>query len=189
MLVVVTGIPGTGKTTVASKAMEKLAIENVRYDMVTYGTVMFEIAKKKKLVENRDEMRKLSAEIQKEIQSNAAEEIHKMSEKGSIVLDTHCSIRTPKGYLPGLPENVLKKLQPDVIVIVESNADEINLRRQGDKTRDRDDEGVDGIRLHQDMNRNFGAAYCVLTGACLKVIQNPQGRVEEAAEEMARVLR
>ncbi|MBM3309726.1 MAG: adenylate kinase [Candidatus Altiarchaeales archaeon] len=189
MLVVVTGIPGTGKTTVASKAVERLAEEGVTYSIVTYGTVMFEIAQEKKLVSNRDEMRKLSPKVQKEIQKKAAEMIRKMAEKGNIILDTHCSIKTPKGFFPGLPEKVLKKLEPDVIVIVESLAEEINLRRQGDKSRDRDDEGIEGIRLHQDMNRNFAAAYCVLCGACVRVIQNPQGRVEQAAGEMAGVLR
>jgi len=189
MLAVVTGIPGTGKTTVASKAMELLAREGVKFEMITYGSVMFDIAKERKLVENRDEMRKLSSMVQKDVQETAAGRIHDMSKKGNFVLDTHCSIKTPKGYLPGLPENILRKLKPDVIVIVESVAEEINLRRQSDKSRDRDDEGVEGIRLHQDMNRNFGASYSVLCGACVKIIQNPQGRVEQAASEMAGVLR
>jgi len=189
MLVVVTGIPGTGKTTVASKAIEKLAQEGVKYSMVTYGTVMFEIAQEKKLVANRDEMRKLSPKVQKEVQEKAAEKIRKMSKGENVILDTHCSIKTPKGYFPGLPENILRKLKPDVIVIVESIAEEINLRRLNDRSRDRDDEGVEGIRLHQDMNRNFAAAYCVLSGACVKIVQNPQGKVEQAAGEMASVLR
>jgi adenylate kinase len=189
MLVIITGIPGTGKTTVASKAMEKLAAENIKYSMVTYGTVMFDLAKERNLVENRDEMRKLDAKVQKDIQGKAAERIHDMSRKSNVVLDTHCSIKTPKGYLPGLPENILKKLEPDVIVIVESKAEEIDMRRQMDKTRDRDAEGVEGIRLHQDMNRNFGAAYSVVSGACVKVVQNPQGKVDQAAMEMIDVLR
>ncbi|MDD5112305.1 MAG: adenylate kinase [Candidatus Altiarchaeota archaeon] len=189
MLVVVTGIPGTGKTTVATKAMEKLAGEGVKYEMVTYGTVMFEIAKGKKLVENRDEMRKLSPDVQKTIQEQAAKKIHLMGMNANIVLDTHCSIKTPKGYLPGLPEKIVKMLEPNVIVIVESGADEIHLRRQGDPTRARDAESVEDIRLHQDMNRNFGAAYAVLSGACVKIIQNPQGKADQAAGEMAGVLK
>lgn len=189
MLVVVTGIPGTGKTTVASKAMELLASEKIRYELITYGTVMFEIAREGKLVESRDEMRGLDAKTQKDVQKKAASRIREMSKKGNVILDTHCSIKTPKGYLAGLPEKILKELEPDVVVIVESSAEEINLRRQGDKSRERDDEGVEGIRLHQDMNRNFGAAYSVLSGATVKVIHNPQGRMEEAAAEMAGVLR
>jgi len=61
MLAVVTGIPGTGKTTVAMKAMDILRDEGVIYEMVTYGTVMIDIAKSKKLVEDRDDMRKLES--------------------------------------------------------------------------------------------------------------------------------
>jgi len=189
MLVVVTGIPGTGKTTVANKAMEKLAAENIGYKMVTYGTVMFELAKEEQLVGHRDEMRKLNAKTQKDIQKKAAERIREMSKNMNVVLDTHCSIKTPKGYLPGLPQKILEELKPDVIVVVEAGAEEIDMRRQGDKSRDRDDEGVEDIRTHQDMNRNFAAAYCVISGASVKVIQNPQGRMDEAAEEMVKVLR
>ena len=44
MLAIVTGIPGTGKTTVASKAMSMLQDEGVVYEMVTYGDVMIDIA-------------------------------------------------------------------------------------------------------------------------------------------------
>ena len=189
MLVVVTGIPGTGKTTVASKAMEKLEAEEVTYEMITYGTVMFEIAKEKKMVEHRDEMRKLNSSAQKDIQKKAAERIHDMAKAKNIVLDTHCTISTQKGYLPGLPKKILGKLEPNVIVLVEANPEEINMRRQGDKSRSRDDEGVEGISLHQDMNRNFAAAYATLSGASVKVINNPQGKVEKAVEEMIKVLR
>lgn len=189
MLVIVTGIPGTGKTTVALKAIEMLARDKVKYGMITYGTVMFEIARERRLVDSRDDMRKLDSKTQKEVQGKAAVRIRKMSESGNVILDTHCSIKTPKGYLAGLPAKILEKLEPDVIVIVESSPEEINLRRQGDKIRERDDEGVDGIKLHQDMNRNFGVAYSVLSGATVKIINNPQGRVEQAAAEMAEVLR
>jgi adenylate kinase len=187
MLAVVTGIPGTGKTTVATKAMDILQGEGIAYKMVTYGTVMFEIAKEKKLVEDRDDMRKLDPQTQKEIQEKAAKKISEGG--GNVIVDTHCTISTPKGYLPGLPEWVLEKLEPDCIILVEAESEEIAKRRTGDRSRSRDDEMEEGIELHQMMNRCFAAAYSVLSGATVKVVKNPQGRIEEAAGEMADVLR
>ncbi len=186
MIVIVTGIPGTGKTTVATKAMELLEKKDIKYEMVTYGNVMIRIAKDKNIVEDRDDMRKLDSETQKMIQELAAEKIGCM--EGNVLVDTHCTISTPGGYLPGLPEWVLRKLKPDAIILVEASAKEIYDRRTFDKSRNRDGESVEGIRLHQEMNRSISAAYSVFTGATVKVIQNPAGKVEEAAKEMIEVL-
>ncbi len=61
-VIVVTGIPGVGKTTVMKKAAEGMDI-----NFVTFGTVMIEIAQEMKLVKDRDEMRKLTLEQQKKL--------------------------------------------------------------------------------------------------------------------------
>ena len=63
-VVVVAGIPGSGSTTVL-----KGALKNLDYVHVNYGDVMLEIAQKKELVKERDSMRKLSPDVQKEVQS------------------------------------------------------------------------------------------------------------------------
>lgn len=186
MLVILTGIPGTGKTTVAAKAMEIIGRTNREYRIVNYGDVMFDIARSENLVENRDEMRKLKPEIQKKIQKLAAKKISEM--EGDIIVDTHCTISTLRGYLPGMPEWVLRNLSPDCIILIEAKPEEIAQRRMNDKTRTRDDEMEREISLHQEINRSIAAAYSMLTGATVKVIDNPQGRVENAAREMARIL-
>ena len=64
-LVVLTGIPGSGSTTILKKTLEE-----VDYLHLNYGDIMTEIAVEKGLVENRDELRKLPADTQKEIQKN-----------------------------------------------------------------------------------------------------------------------
>ena len=99
-VVVVTGIPGVGKTTVMQKAAEGMDIQ-----FVTFGTVMVEIAQELGLVQERDDMRKLTLDQQKELQVKSAERVANM---GNVILDTHCTIKTPKGYMPGLPEWVKK---------------------------------------------------------------------------------
>jgi adenylate kinase len=189
MLAVLTGIPGTGKTTTAKKALEMLSAEGKKYEMITYGDIMFEKAKEKKLVTDRDQMRKLEAEKQKEIQKEAAKTISHMAGSKNVVVDTHCTIATPRGYLPGLPEWVLKELKPDVFILVEAKAEDIATRRHSDKTRQRDGELTEEIKLHQELNRSIAMAYSMYSGCTVKILQNPQGRMEEAAKNMADILR
>ena len=93
-VVVIAGIPGSGSTTVLSKVLEELD-----YLHVNYGDVMLEIAKDDGLVDNRDDLRKLSPDIQKEVQKNAAQSIRDKSEQSNIIVDTHCTINTPSGFL------------------------------------------------------------------------------------------
>ena len=180
MVVILAGIPGAGKTTVITKALKEKDMK-----FVTYGTVMFEIAKKMG-VKARDEIRKLPAEKQREIQKKAAEEISRM---GDVIVDTHCTIKTKKGYLPGLPYEVLKKLNPKLIILVEASEDEIIERREKDKDiRDRDVEGIEEIKEHQLMNKIAAMTYAALTGATVKIVKNNDGMLEIAAHEVARAL-
>ncbi|MBU4406233.1 MAG: adenylate kinase, partial [Candidatus Altiarchaeota archaeon] len=62
-------------------------------------------------------------------------------------------------------------------------------RRQSDETRERDEEMEEAIALHQWLNRSFASAYSVISGATVMVIENPQGKVDEAAEKLMSVLR
>ena len=182
-VVVMTGIPGSGSTTVL-----KTALENLDYINVNYGDEMLEIAKNQGIVENRDELRKLSAAQQKEIQKEAAKSIKKKSENQNIIVDTHCTINTPSGYLPGLPEWVLSELQPDCFLILEADAEEIFLRRISDTTRSRDMESIEDINTHQQMNRAASMAYSIFTGATVKIIKNHDNQVEKAVEDLVNTL-
>jgi adenylate kinase len=183
-VVVIAGIPGSGSTTVLSKVLEELD-----YMHVNYGDVMLEIAKGDSLVDNRDDLRKLSPDIQKEVQKNAAQSIREKSEQSNIIVDTHCTINTPSGFLPGLPKWVLDQLKPDMFILLEADGDEILKRRISDTTRNRDSERLKDIELHQEMNRAASMAYAVLTGATVKIIENHDNKVDEAVDEMVKTLK
>lgn len=180
-VIVVTGIPGVGKTTVMKKAAEGIDIK-----FVTMGTVMFEIAEEQGLVKDRDDMRKLTLNQQKELQIKSAE---KVSSMGNVILDTHCSIKTPKGYMPGLPEWVVKKVNPTAIVLVEADPKEIYNRRANDTTRNRDPDSEEEIAEHQMMNRAAAMAYAALTGSTVKIVFNHDDKLDDAVKQASPVLR
>jgi adenylate kinase len=185
--VVVTGVPGVGKTTVVTGALQLLEREGISYKTLNFGTYMFEVAQKEGIVRDRDEMRRLEKDVQKRLQKLAAQEMAK--ETGNVLIDTHASVKTPKGYLAGLPEWVLRELLPDTIVLVETNEDQILLRRLNDDTRTRDREGSYSIGEHQQFNRSIAAAYSMMTGCTIRYVINADLLLEKAVEDMAAVLR
>ncbi len=189
-LIVVTGMPGTGSSTVIETALKlKLNEEGAAFTPMNYGDVMFEVARGEGIVEQRDDMRKLPKEKQQEIQRLASEKIADLKESTNLIIDTHCTIKTPSGYLPGLPEPVLRKIKPDLFVLVEADPVEILNRRQTDATRNRDVDNEKSIEEHQFMNRAMSMAYACLTGASVKIIVNHDGEVERAAKEFFELMK
>jgi adenylate kinase len=185
--VIITGVPGVGKTTVVNEALKKLKEDGIEYQMVNFGSVMFEVAKTDSVVQDRDQMRTLDRTVQKRLQQLAAQAIAQIS--GNVLVDTHASVKTPKGYLAGLPEWVLREIMPDMIILVETDDDQILMRRLSDETRTRDKEGSRAIAEHQQFNRSIAAAYAMVTGCTIKIIMNPDHLLANAASDMADALR
>jgi len=185
--VIITGVPGVGKTTVVNEALKKLQEQGIEYKSINFGTFMFEVARSDKIVENRDQMRTLDRAVQKRLQQRAGQAIAQVP--GNVLIDTHASVKTPKGYLAGLPEWVLRELMPDIIVLVETDDDQILMRRLSDETRSRDKEGSRSIAEHQQFNRSIAAAYAMMTGCTIRIITNADFLLEQASSELADVLR
>jgi adenylate kinase len=185
--VIITGVPGVGKTTVVNEALKKLKSEGVEYQSINFGSFMFEVAKKDNVVQDRDQMRTLDRAVQKRLQQRAAQEIAKVT--GNVLIDTHASVKTPKGYLAGLPEWVLREIMPDILVLVETDDDQILMRRLTDETRARDKEGSRAIGEHQQFNRSIAAAYAMMTGCTVKMVTNADFLLERSSSELADVLR
>jgi adenylate kinase len=188
-VVIVTGIPGVGKTTVINTAVEAVKEKHGEEVLVlNFGTEMFEVSVKKGQVKNRDEMRKLPTAIQRENQRLAGEAIAEKAKKARVIVDTHTLIQTNNGYLIGLPEWVVRAIQPKTVVLVEAESEMIALRRSDDPTRTRDDQMVSVIEIHQQMCRAAAVSVGTLTGATVRIIRNRQGMVEAAATELADTL-
>ena len=181
MRIIVAGIPGAGKTTIMDRVAEK-----INYKIVNYGDLMLEMARERNIVNERDEMRKLPVEIQKELQRKAAMKIGKME---NVIVDTHLTIKTPSGYFPGLPRWVLDEINPNLIVVVEASPHEIIRRRKNDKSRKRDAETYDEIEEHIKANRSMAFACSMLTGATVLILKNRDGRLEESIEKFMEAIK
>lgn len=180
-LIIVMGLPGAGKSTVLSVAQQK------GWTVLNYGTKMFEIAKELYGIEHRDELRKLPAEKQKNVQSKVGEELAAVLER-NVILDTHCSINTPNGYLPGLPYSIISKLNVERLVLVTAPIDDIMQRRNSDKSRVRDAQSEASLSEHDDMNRNYLATYSVICGASAIILQNANGKLQQTQAQFAQLL-
>lgn len=186
---VVTGTPGVGKSTVITRAIEKLRSAGIKYEFVNYGDFMLTVAKQKAGVTDRDQMRKLPWGQYREIQKKAAEDIARVAERKPVLLDTHCTVKKPEGYYPGLPKWVLERLQPESIIIIEAPAQEVLGRRSKDAGRRRDKEVLAEIEEHQQLNRAVAMAYAAFTGAAVRIIVNRDGKLNDAVNEMVEALR
>lgn len=187
-VVVVTGVPGSGKSTVVHEALKQLKAQGVEYEFINYGDVMLELMRERG-VTDRDEMRKVPTGSYREIQREAGKRIARAAQQKFVLVDTHCLIKKPEGYYPGLPRWVIEELNPESIVIIEATPEEVARRRTKDTTRRRDKEFLDEVVEHQLLNRATATAYAALTGATVRIIHNKDGKLSEAVKEMVEVLR
>jgi adenylate kinase len=184
---IIVGIPGVGKTTVITRAAELLNKKRKTTTVVVFGTVMFEEAKKRLGLKSRDDMRRMPVEGQRRLQEMAAQRIAEM--KDDIVLvDTHLFINTGEGYYPGLPMRLLNIMKPTNIVMVAADPGEIAERRKTDQTRQRDNATAENIQKELDISQVMVASCSILTGAPFAIIMNSDGRVDEAAANIAKIL-
>jgi adenylate kinase len=185
----VTGIPGVGKTTVLNELQDLAKQNRVNLSVLNYGTIMNEIMRELGKQMNRDEMREQDIETQKKVQELAANEISNRAGQGTIVVDTHMFVKTSVGMWAGIPQNVLQRLGPRLLVLVEADPEQIAGRRRGDADRKREAALVEDIKFDLEWSRATAAASAVATGAPVKVIRNDAGRQKQAAQELFEIIR
>ncbi|ABK76960.1 archaeal adenylate kinase [Cenarchaeum symbiosum A] len=170
-----------GKSTLVSKLVEILKENGRTVNVVSFGTVMFDEARKRG-VTDRDKLRKLPMSEQQDLQRTAADSIARLTED-YVIVDTHAFISTPSGYYPGLPEHVLKAIRPSNFISVYARPEDIYNRRLQDDTRSRDKVTLDGIKKELNFHQSMISTCSVISGSPVKAVQNAEGKVELAAQK------
>ena len=184
--IVLVGIPGVGKTTLLSKMVEIIKSHDKSVSVMSFGTLMFEVAKKNGL-KDRDELRKLPVTEQQTLQKIAAEKIAVQTEQ-IVIIDTHAFINSSEGYYPGLPENVLKIIKPTNFVSISAKPEEIYNRRMKDDTRNRDKITLTIIKKELEIQSGMISACAVITGSPVKHILNREGKIDEATDKIIKAI-
>ena len=184
--IVLVGIPGVGKTSLLSKIVDILKNKNIQVNVISYGTLMFDVAKENGL-QDRDGLRKLPISEQQNLQKLAAEKIATQSEE-IVIIDTHAFITSTEGYYPGLPEHVLKIIKPSNFISVAAKPEEIYNRRMKDETRNRDNITLINIRKELEYQTGMISACAVITGTPVRHILNDEGKIDEAADKIIAAL-
>ena len=134
-------------------------------------------------VKNRDELRTLPVEKQKELQRLAAEKLASLNDD-VIFVDTHAFISTKAGFYPGLPNHVIQIIEPTNFIAITASPDEIHNRRIKDETRNRDTISIEEIKKELAVQDAMLSSCSVLSGSPMKVIFNHEGNIEEAANNV-----
>ncbi|MEM2095698.1 MAG: adenylate kinase [Candidatus Caldarchaeum sp.] len=187
MKIVVTALPGSGKTTTIRKVADMLP--DVR--VVNFGDLMFEEASNRYGVKHRDEMRRaLGLRDYQRLQIAAAEKIAGLDNK--VIIDTHSVIKSGSSYYPGLPDEVVKLIKPEVIVYMEFRPEDIVERRMKDLAagveRKRELSSIEQIIYDQNLGRQFVVSAANSAMCYLKILDlnYPQAYPFQHAEDAAR---
>ena len=184
--VVIVGIPGVGKTSLVQTIVSKLNENNIDTSIHSYGTMMLEEAKKIG-IKDRDELRRLPVERQKELQKNIAKKISDLK-NNIIFIDTHAFISTQEGFYPGLPNHVIQIIQPTHFIAISARPEEIYNRRMKDETRNRDKVSIESIKKELAIQDSMLSTCSVLSGSPMKVILNNEGKIDEAANNVIKAI-
>ncbi len=186
--IIVAGIPGVGKTTVLQE-LEAVGREKmVPLKVVNFGDVMNQLFKKKGRQVHRDHMRRQDINLQARIQQQAARKIAHMATKSTLVVDTHMFVRTVDGLWPGTPRRVLEALDPDLIVLIEAEPEEVAKRRMADTGRERESKTVEDAQADLEWSRYMASANAVLAGVPIQIVHNREGRQRRAAEDLLGII-
>ena len=173
-VVVVTGVPGVGKTTLCRRVSEDLG-----YNYVNYGDLMLDIAKSKDLASTDSEMFSLDIDTQQIIWKGAALKIKDMDR---VLVDLHGVDQSSIGYILSLPIEIMS---PDIIVVIESSKDNILGRRRKD-TKERIIDTIKSLNEHMNMLRTSMAVCSALLGCNLIVLENDD--FEDCFKELKNLL-
>ena len=185
--VIIVGVPGVGKSTIISNATTTFQKKGTTLNTVVFGSVMFEEAKKLG-INDRDQIRKQTIDVQQRLQNMTADHISSRNDS-IVVVDTHLFIKTQSGYYPGLPMNLILELNPERLILITANSEEILNRRKNDGTRTRDLISEDEIKRDIEVSLSMISSLSILTGAPFEIIYNHDNMIDSATSLLVELLK
>jgi adenylate kinase len=187
MVIVVFGVPGSGKTSIIKGILETMEITRIGWN-----DIVREIAFDRNLITQIDQLRYLNVSIQKELQPLVVDAIGDLIDKDpnkNYLIETHALMKTPQGFFPGLPRYFRERVKADVLILVEADPTVILERRKRDTTRKReDDKTIDSLKQHMELTRSITTAYSATTGANVLIVNNEEDKLEETISGVRRIL-
>ena len=186
--IIVAGIPGVGKTTVLQELEAVAREKNVPLKIINFGNVMNELFKKRGKAIHRDHMRREEISLQARVQQQAARVISKTPGNSALVVDTHMFVKTTEGIWPGTPRKVLEALDPEIIILIEAEPEEVARRRAADSTRYRDTGSVEEAKSDLQWSRYMASANAVLAGVPIQIVHNRDGQQRQTATDILDII-
>lgn len=180
--IMLTGVPGVGKTTVSSQP----TISDLGIRVQNFGQVMFLIGKQRKLVSDIKDLESLTIEQRAELQTDAAKQIAADNSALGIVIDGHVIVDTSSGFVPGLPIDCVSILNLSSIVMLSSHPSDVVSRRSnhvnkyGMMKQWSDEERVE---THQKVVFQVSLQYSLLSQSSFDILENRQGCLVKTAED------
>jgi len=172
--VVVTGVPGVGKTSLCRTVSDDLG-----YNYINYGDLMLSIAESRGLASTDLQMFSLDMDVQYNIWKDAALKIRDMNR---VLVDLHGVDQSSIGYIVSLPALII---EPDIIVLIESSKDNILQRRIKDR-KERIIETAKSLKEHMDILKVTTAACSAILGCNLILLKNDD--FQACLEDMKNIL-
>lgn len=167
-IVLVTGVPGAGKSTLSSA----VAVARAGVAVLEVGQRMGEIAGSMGLIPGYSELPSLPAMIRSQLQAAAISSVP--SSDASIVLVVgHLQVLGPEGWLPGFPAGVLEALGLAKILLVEAES--------------RIDDQAGGAGFSTAAYRELAMGTAAALGVPIATVDN-SGTVAEGVERMRHLM-
>ena len=176
-IIIVAGLSGAGKTTLLNK------LNPGNYKIINIGTLMKgELSKKGEEI-NRDTIKKLSNKELSKLRNIVFGRVQKL--KSNIVLDTHITIESGLGILPGIPYSTLRFLNNlSALVYINAPSKDIIKRRNTDKSRNREKQDAFNIDMQRLVDMSTISYYTSHLNISLYVINNKSGCLIESFKKL-----
>ncbi len=175
-LVIVMGHNGSGKNSLVASIQK-----NSKYKVVNIGNVMHELAKKRNLVKNQDQIKDLDEDVREDLRNEAVRRISKMD--GNVILDTHISAEQHGRFLPGLHHYLTDQLSHvSGFLYVDADPETILKRTNKDKKE------KFSISMQKEINLAILSYHASQLGVPLYVINNDDDNFEKAQSQISKHL-